>query len=73
MQMLTAVLIIVAACALRAADKISAEAIVSIFSGIAGYVWAELPKLTKTLRPSRHNQTETLPAFHIRPAPDTHL
>jgi hypothetical protein len=37
-QMLAVVLIILAACALRIMDKVSAEAVVSILSGVAGYV-----------------------------------
>jgi hypothetical protein len=37
-QMLTITYIILGACFLRAYDKISAEAVVSIISGVAGYV-----------------------------------
>jgi hypothetical protein len=37
-QMLTIVTIIIAACTLRVVDKIDSEAVVSILSGIAGYV-----------------------------------
>jgi hypothetical protein len=37
-QMLAVVLIILAACGLRIMDKINAEAVVSILSGVAGYV-----------------------------------
>ncbi|MCW2275422.1 hypothetical protein GJ654_13595 [Rhodoblastus acidophilus] len=38
LQMATVVLIIVGACTLRILDSISSEAVVSILSGIAGYV-----------------------------------
>ena len=38
LQMLAIFLIIVAACVLRLADSINSEAIVSILSGVAGYV-----------------------------------
>lgn len=38
LQMLTVMLIVVAACALRILDSINSEAVVSLLSGVAGFV-----------------------------------
>ncbi len=63
LQMLAVILIIVSAVVLRIGNGISAEAVVSILSSVAGYVLGGVTSRTpepKTEADS-HNQTETLP------------
>ncbi len=54
LQMATVILIILGACVLRIINSISSEAVVSILSGVAGYVLGG-----KTLVPDKKNEEES--------------
>jgi hypothetical protein len=45
LQMLTVILIVVAACALRLIDAINSEAVISLLSGVAGFVLGNIGKV----------------------------